>query len=151
MSGPATATRGALAVEFARFADLKVPHRPADVDHARDPTPQLASESVVEMRFDPRDLFLVGSDTGQIDHIRPGENIGGLEEVNMCIDVTRENELPAAINPPNLRRKLNVVSRSDGGNSIAIRQQHRVGDRLAVGWINDSGTAERDFLRSNIR
>ena len=98
------------------LAHLEIPHRAADIDHARDPAAEIASENVVEMRFDPRDFVLVGADAGQIDHIRPGEDIGGLEEMNMCVDVTREDEFPGAINPPHLRRKLNVVRRSDGGD-----------------------------------
>jgi len=71
--------------------------------------------------------------------------------VNMRIDVTREDEFPAAIDPSNLRRELNVISRSDRGNSIAICQQHGVRDRLAVGRVNDGGAGERDFLSSTLR
>src|SRR5262249_51497349 len=42
-------------------AHLEIPHRPSDIDHARYPATNVTGEYVVQMRFDPGDLVLVGA------------------------------------------------------------------------------------------
>ena len=59
-----------------RFAHLEIPHRPADIDHARDSATNVAREDIIEMRLDPRDLVLVWPHTVEVSAIRAREQIG---------------------------------------------------------------------------
>ena len=67
---------------------LEIPHRSPDINHAGDAAAQITRKDVIQMRFDPCDFVGIWPDLGEIRRIRPGEQIGRLEEVNVSVDIT---------------------------------------------------------------
>jgi hypothetical protein len=117
-------------------AHFEIPQRATNINHACNAAPQITRERVVEMRFDPAKFFLVWANLRQINHIGPGKEIARLKEVHMGVDVTGKNEFALAINLSRIRRNLNVVRCSDGGNAIAVQEDGRGANRFFIPRIS---------------
>src|SRR4030095_9809356 len=96
MSGPATATRGAFAVAVGLLRAFTFHIAAATMNHAGYAAPNVAREVIVEVRFDPGDFVLVRANVVEIRAIRAREQISGLKEVNVRVDVTRQDKFADA-------------------------------------------------------
>ena len=65
----------------------------------------MAHKRVGQVFFDPRDFVCVRSHLREIDDIRPGEQIARLKEMNVRIDVSRQNKFALAIDDPGVFRR----------------------------------------------
>ena len=86
------------------MAHGEIPKRAADIDHARDAATKVARENVAEVRLDPGNFIFVGANTVEIGAIRSRKQICRLKEVNVSVDVPRQNEFAFAINLSGVRR-----------------------------------------------
>lgn len=133
------------------FSHLEIPERAADIDDTRNPAAEIAREGVFQVRFDPGHLLSIRAHFRQVDDIRPGKKIGGLEKVNMGVDVPRKNKLAAAIDPPRVARNFNFVRRPGRDNLFAVDQDGGLGNGFAVSGINHGSASESNFFRSRDR
>ena len=124
------------------LGQAEVRHRPADVDDGRNPATQVTRESVLQMIFNPRDLILVGTDAGEIDHVRPREEAARLEEMHMGIDVTGEKKFPRAINHARAGGQFFFLTRRDTGDGVALDHDDGARDDFPVARIDDGAAHE---------
>ena len=87
------------------------------------------------MTFHPRYFVFVWPNTIQIGAVRAREQVPRLKEVNMCIDVTGQNEFAFAINLfPERRRAL--LPHGDVFDLLAVDHHGRIRHHLAAGRID---------------
>ena len=97
------------------------------------------------MRLDPRHFVFVGADTVQICAVRSREKIARLKEVNVCVDVTRQNEFAYATDLFSKCRRVLLTHRY-ALDLIAIDHYGRVRHHLAIGRVDHGCANERNFL-----
>ena len=98
------------------------------------------------MRFDPCDFVGIWPDLGEIRRIRPGEQIGRLEEVNVSVDITRKDEFAGAINDACAIWSFHLVGSSEGDNALAINDHAGIGENLGIAGIDNRAVDERDLF-----
>ena len=97
------------------------------------------------MRLDPRDFVFVRPNTVEIGAVRPREQIGRLKEVNVGVDVTRQNEFADASDLFPERRRI-LFAHRDAFDLVAVDHDGGVRHHLAVGRINDGRANQRNFF-----
>src|SRR5947207_10804589 len=99
------------------------------------------------MRLDPRDFNYVRPDTVKIDNVRSREQIARLKEVNVRVDIARQNEFAFAIDLAGMWRQN---FRANCRDSIAIDHDRAVRVRLpnlnSGARTNQRAAGERDFF-----
>ena len=145
MSGPGHgyARRFRSCVGF--LADLEIPHRSADINHAGDAAANVAREHVVEMRFDPRDFVFVRANAVEIGAVRTREQISRLKEVNVCVDVARHNKFADATDLSPERGGV-LFAHRDALNLVAVDHDRGIRQHFAIGRINHRRADERNFF-----
>ena len=79
---------------------MKVPEGTADIDHRCDAATEITREEIVEMGANPFALLFVGTHPLQVEGIGPGEDVAGLEEVNVGVDVTWQDKFARTVDRP---------------------------------------------------
>src|SRR4029077_5848427 len=102
------------------------------------------------MPLHPRDFVLVGANAVQVGAVRSREQIARLKEVNVSVDVTRQNELAAAINLFSERPRILFAYR-DAFDFVAVDYHRCIGQDFAVSRVDHRSANERNFLSAERR
>jgi hypothetical protein len=78
------------------------------------------------MLFDPRNFVCVRPKFGEIDSVWSGEEIAGLKEVDVCIDIAGQDESAFAIDPFRPGGYGHLFATADSDNAIAVNNDHAV-------------------------
>src|SRR4029077_5164430 len=127
------------------LADLEVPHRSANINDAGYAAADVAREDVVEMRFDPRDFVLVRANAVEIGAVRPREQISRLKEVNVRVDVTRQNKFADATDLFPERGSV-LFAHRDALNLVPVDNYRGIRQHFAIGRINHCRADERNLF-----
>jgi hypothetical protein len=102
------------------------------------------------VRFDPRDFVFVRTNAVKIGSVRPGEQISRLKEVNVRVDVTRQNEFADATDLFPKRSSI-LFAHRDALNLVAIDDDRGVWQHFAIGRIDHRRADERNFFGAERR
>jgi len=128
----------------------KVELKNANINYAGNAAAQIAYEHIVQVTLHPRHFVLVGANAIQIGAVRSREQIAGLKEVNVSVDVTRQNDLAGAIDLFPERRRV-LLAHRDAFDLVAVDYHRRIRQHLAVGGIDHGRANERNPLRAKRR
>ena len=100
------------------------------------------------MRFHPRRLVGIRSDFCQIDNVRPREQIGRLKEVDVRVEVARQNEFTFAINSARVLWQIHRCLIAESADPIVLDQHSAAGHYDFRCRIDQSPVNERDLFRA---
>ena len=66
--------------------------------------------------------------------------------MDMCVDVTREDEFARTFNSPRALRDFGVVRQSDGGDAIAFDHERAIMNHGRTRRIDDGGVDQSDLF-----
>ena len=98
------------------------------------------------MRFDPCDLVGIRPDFREISGVGAGEQIARLEEVNVGVDITGQDEFARAIDDACAIWSFRLVASSNGDNALAIDRHAGIRDNLGIAGIDDRSIDQRDLF-----
>src|SRR5262249_1135864 len=130
--------------------DLKIPHWPADIDHAGDSASDVAREIVIEVRLDPRNFVFIWADAAEIGAVGPREQVPRLKEMDVGIDQARDDELADAGNLFSERGCV-LFAHGDALKLVAIDYDRRIWHHLAIGRIDHGRANQRNLFGVNSR
>ena len=129
------------------LAHFEIPERPSDVENARDPGPKVARKGVIQMGTNPFRFLFVGADAVEIEAVRPSVEVAGLEEVDVGVDVTRQDELSFRVDHRvAFLRNLGAVL-DDRGDSVAPDDDGGVRNYLSRAGINGGAVGDNGDAR----
>jgi hypothetical protein len=97
------------------------------------------------MRFNPRDFVFVRANAVKIGAIWPRKQISRLKEVNVRVDITRQNEFADATDLFPKRSSI-LFAHRDALNLVAIDHDRGVWQHFAIGRINHSRADQRNLF-----
>src|SRR5438477_7590642 len=97
------------------------------------------------MRLNPCHFIGIWPDFREISAVRPGEEIGRLEEVDVSVDITGQDEFAGAIERACACR-ARLVCRTNADDALAVDNHASSRGQFAIGGIDDSSADERDLV-----
>jgi hypothetical protein len=101
------------------------------------------------MRSNPFRLLFVRTNAVEIETVRPCVDVAGLKEVDVRVDVTRQNELPFRINDAVAFPGDVGLALDDGADAIAFDFDRAIRDDLSGAGIDNGAVDDKHGARGS--